>query len=200
MGKHGVKAAVFGILCNLSLFLIKLYVSISTNSLTVYCDAVNSMGDILSCFIALLGFAFAIKASEKKSGRIQALCSFVIGIIIAVAGAYCAYSGLERFMYPLPVYYSVNYAALICVTAAVKIVMGFVYFMSNKKNPSPVLRALILDCILDFILTAVAITGFYLVQKINYAIDGVIGIAMGAVIFAAAVKETFKQAKALVND
>ena len=202
MSKRDIRIAVFGIACNLSLFLIKLYVGISSNSLAIYCDSVNNLGDTFSALIALFGFIFIIKSkiNERKRGRVQALCSFIIGSIVAVTGGYCVYTGLERFMYPVLVSYSFKYAVLIILTACVKLVMAMVYIRSNRKSPSPVYKALILDSFLDFAITTMAVMGFFLINKINYAVDGVFGIVIGIIILASASKSVFQQAKILVND
>lgn len=201
MGKIGIKTAVFGVLCNFVLFLTKLYVGISTNSLAIYVDSINNLGDTLSCLIAIAGFAFVIKTNDEKKGdRIQSLSSFVIGIIVAVTGASCVYSGLERFMYPLPVSYSGRYALLICLTAVVKLVMGFVYIRMDKKSPSPVIKTLILDSFLDFGITVSALCGFFLIEKLGFAADGFIGIAIGITIVISASKSVWQQAKKLVNE
>ncbi len=68
MRKRDIQIATFGIACNLSLFLIKLYVGISSNSLAIYCDSVNNLGDTFSALIALFGFIFyyKIKINERK--------------------------------------------------------------------------------------------------------------------------------------
>lgn len=202
MKKRGIGIAVFGIVCNLLLFLIKLYVGISSNSLAVYCDSINNLGDTASSLIALFCFIMIFKSggNEIKSKRAQALCSFVIGIIVAVTGAYCVYSGLERYMYPVLVSYSFKYAVLIILTGFVKLFMAAVYIINNKKSPSPVYRALILDSFLDFGITASAVMGFFLISKINYAIDGVFGIIIGFAILATAAKSVFEQAKFLINN
>ncbi len=200
MGKIGIKVAVSGVICNFVLFLIKLYVGISSNSLAIYCDSVNNMGDALSCLLALLGFVFVLKSGERKSSRIQSLCSFVIGIVVAVTGAYCVYSGLERVVYPLPVSYSYKYALLIIATAAVKFAMGGVYTYINKKSPSPVIKVMALDSFLDFGITFAALLGFYLIREVNFAVDGFFGIAIGTVILISSVKTVVEQTKKLVND
>ena len=202
MRNRDIKIAIFGIACNLSLFLIKLYVGISSNSLAIYCDSVNNLGDTFSALIALFGFIFIIKSkmNERKSSRVQALCSFIIGSIVAVTGAYCVYTGLERFIYPVLVSYSFRYAVLIILTACVKLVMAMVYIRSNRKSPSPVYKALILDSFLDFAITTMAVMGFFLINKLNYAIDGVFGIVIGIIILISAAKSVFQQARFLVND
>ncbi len=202
MGKRGIKIAAFGIVCNFLLFLVKLFVGISSNSLAVYCDSINNLGDIFASLIALFGFIFILKSktNPQKNSRVQALCSFVIGSIVAVTGAYCVYTGLERFIYPVLVSYSFKYAMLILLTAFVKLVMAMVYIMGNRKSPSPVYKALILDSFLDFGITIMAVLGFFLIQKLNYAVDGVFGIVIGLIILFNSAKSVFEQAKYLINN
>lgn len=200
MGKTGVKTAVFGFTLNFILFLIKLYVSISSGSLAIYCDGINNLGDTLSCIIALIGFIFAIKLNERKSNRAQALASFVIGLILAVTGAYFAYNGVERLLYPVQISYLFRYAVLIAITIIVKLVMGIVYLSVNKKHPSPVYKALITDSFLDCVITACTLMSLTLSVKINFAIDGIISVVIGITVAISAVKSIVEQSKYLIND
>lgn len=200
MTKKSIATAVFGLITNFLLFTVKLYVGISSNVLCIYCDAINNLGDTLSCIIALIGFVLVMKLNEKKGKRTEALAGFVIGIIVAVTGAMCIYNGFERFVYPVLVSFSFKYAVLIGATAAVKLIMGIVYTAVNKKTPSPVLQAMMLDSYLDFGITLISLTGFYLIEKINFAADGVFGIIIGIIIFVSAAKSVYQQAKFIIND
>lgn len=200
MGKTGVKTALFGLTLNFILFLIKLYVSISSGSLAIYCDGINNLGDTLSCIIALMGFLFAIKLNETKSSRAQSLASFVIGLILAITGGYFAYNGVERLLYPVQISYSFKYAVLIAITILVKLVMGIVYLSVNKKHPSPVYKALITDSFLDCVVTACTLMSLTLSVKINFAIDGIISVAIGLAVAVSAVKSIAEQSKYLINN
>lgn len=200
MGKTGVKTAVFGFTLNFALFLIKLFVSISSGSLAIYCDGINNLGDTLSCIIALIGFILAIKLNERKNSRAQALASFVIGLILAVTGGYFAYNGVERFLYPVQISYSFKYAILIAVTVIVKLIMGIVYLSVNKKDPSPVYKALITDSFLDCVVTACTLMSLTLSVKINFAIDGIISVIIGIAVAVSAIKSIIEQSKYLIND
>ena len=200
MKRVGIKATVIGGVANLLLFFIKLYVGISANSLAVYCDAVNNLGDTLACIIALLGF-FALKSlDEKRASRLQSLCTFVIELLIAFTGCYFVYNGLERMMYPLPVTYIKRYAILIGVTIVVKALMAVMYRAFNKKIDSAVLKALILDSALDCFITLFALMSLILVNKVNFAIDGIFAIITGSAITVAAIREVIGQAKYLINN
>lgn len=200
MGKTGIKTAVFGFTLNFALFLIKLFVSISSGSLAIYCDGINNLGDTLSCIIALIGFILAIKLNERKNSRAQALASFVIGLILAVTGGYFAYNGVERFLYPVQISYSFKYAILIAVTVIVKLIMGIVYLSVNKKHPSPVYKALITDSFLDCVVTACTLMSLTLSVKINFAIDGIISVIIGIAVAVSAIKSIIEQSKYLIND
>lgn len=200
MGKTGVKAAVFGLTVNFALFLIKLYVSISSGSLAIYCDGINNLGDTLSCIIALVGFALAIRLDEKKSSRAQSLASFVIGLILEFTGAYFAYNGIERLMYPVPISFLYKYAILISVTALAKLIMGIVYFKINRKHTSPVYKTLIMDSFLDCAVTLSTLISLTLSVKINFAIDSILSIVIGIAVATSAVKTLWAQCKYLIND
>lgn len=200
MGKTGVKAAIFGLTVNFALFLIKLYVSISSGSLAIYCDGINNLGDTLSCIIALVGFALAIRLDEKKSSRAQSLASFIIGLILAFTGAYFAYNGIERLLYPVPISFLYKYAILISVTALAKLIMGIVYFKINKKHASPVYKTLIMDSFLDCAVTLTTLISLTLSVKINFAIDSILSIVIGITVAVSAVKTLLAQCKYLINE
>lgn len=200
MEKTGIKAAVFGLTVNFALFLIKLYVSISSGSLAIYCDGINNLGDTISCIIALAGFILAIKLNERKSNRAQSLAAFVIGLILAFTGAYFAYNGFERLMYPVPISYLYKYAILIAVTALAKLIMGIVYLKNSKEHSSPVYKTLIMDSFLDCGVTVSTLVSLTLSVKINFAIDSILSIIIGIIVAVSAVKTLFAQCKYLIND
>ncbi|MGN0521112.1 MAG: cation transporter [Eubacterium sp.] len=150
--------------------------------------------------IAVFGFLLIAKAGERKSKRVQALFSFLIGIIVAAIGFIFAYNGLERIMYPVKVSYLKIYALLLIATVFVKLIMGFVYLWADRKNSSPIFKALILDSFLDSAITIGALLGFFLAVKVDVAVDGIFSVGIGLIIGISAVKTLVSQAKFLIND
>ncbi len=195
-----LSAALIGLLLNLALFLTKLYIGISSASLTIYCDAINNLGDTFACLVALFGFVMIKRLGEKQSARAQSLCTFVISLLIAGTGIYFVYSGLERMMYPVPVRSMPVYLAVISGTVFVKLFMGFMFRAFDKKAPSSVIKALALDSFLDCFITISAIMSLALVSKVNYAVDGLFAIITGSVISVSAIKNIISETKFLVNN
>ena len=193
-------AAIIGLLLNFSLFIVKLYIGISTNSLTIYCDAVNNLGDTFACIVAVLGFVIIKRLGEKQSQRAQSLCTFVISLFIAATGIYFVYNGLERMMYPLPVQYSTVYLAVIIGTIFVKLLMGFMFRAFDKRAESSVLKALALDSFLDCFITLATVMSLVLIVKVNYAVDGLFAIITGSIISVSAIKNIVRETKYLINN
>lgn len=200
MKHNGIVAASIGLGANLLLFLAKLYVGISSNSLAIYCDAINNLGDTFACIIAILGFLLAKKLNEIMAKRAQSLCTFVISIVITVTGLYFVYNGIERLLYPLPVSYSIKYVIVISATIAVKILMGVMYIYHNKKQDSTILKAMVLDSFLDCFVTLFALMSLLLVSKVNFAIDGIFAIITGAIISITAIKNIISESKYLITN
>lgn len=200
MKNRGFITVIIGTVINFTLFLTKVYVGISSGSLSIYCDAINNLGDTFACLIGLFGFYLIGKYSERKSDRTQSLFTFVISLIIAVSGIYFIYNGTERILYPLPVSYTLKYAVIIFITIAVKILLGIMYMLFNKKEQSPVLKAMILDSFLDCLITAFTLISLFLVPKVNFAVDGIFAVITGLAITVSAVKNIKEQSIFLIND
>jgi cation diffusion facilitator family transporter len=196
----GLIAALLGVVLNFSLCLTKVFIGISSNSLAIYCDAINNLGDCFACVIALLGFALVKKQTERQRIRTQSLFTNYISVFIAVTGIYFVYNGIERMMYPLPVSYAVRYAVTLAVTIVIKFLMGIMFRAFNKKEGSPVLSALSLDSFLDCFVTLAALMSLVLVEKVNYAVDGLFAIITGSIITVSAIKNIIKESKALIID
>jgi cation diffusion facilitator family transporter len=196
--KYAIGAVSIGCAVNFALFLTKLYIGIASNSLSIYCDAVNNLGDTFACVIAILGFLLSFKLGENEGQRAQSLASFVIGLFITVCGIYFIYNGIDRVFYPLPISYSVRYAMVIVATIGIKILLGVMFFFANKKAPSPILKALLLDSFLDCFITLFAIMGLFLVNRINVAVDGFFAIVCGTAITVSAIKNIISESKFLI--
>ena len=198
--KTALAAGLTGFGVNFVLFLAKLYIGIASNSLAVYCDAINNLGDTFACVIAILGFSLAFRLGERESLRAQSLADFVISLLIAICGIYFIYNGADRLLYPLPVSYSTRYAVIISATVFVKIFLGVFFYHINKKSPSPIIKSLLLDSFLDCFITLFAVLGLFLSNKIRFAIDGYFAIFSGIAITASAIKSIINESKFLITD
>ena len=64
--KYGYFAGIVGIVFNLLLFFIKLFVGIITGSIAVTADAFNNLSDTISSIITILGFRLSNLPPDKE--------------------------------------------------------------------------------------------------------------------------------------
>ncbi len=199
MKNKALAVCAAGIAVNFLLFATKVYVGIASSSLSVYCDAMNNLGDTFACSVAVMGFALTKKLDEIRSRRAQSLSTFVIGLVIAVTGIYFAYNGAERLFYPLPVAYMDIYAVAIIASLAVKALLALFMHLSNRSIGSAVIRALALDSALDCLITLFVLMSLFLVQRVNFAVDGIFALVCGVIITISAIRNIISQTKYLIS-
>ncbi len=170
----------------------KLYVGLSSNSISIYSDGVNNFFDSLT---GILSFALLISLARQtnplaayRTKKTEQLLSFIISVTVAFSAFYFAYNSLERLTYPTPVSFAVKYLTIILVTAAVKLIMFALLRLYAKKSGSAVVGLISLDSLLDFFITSVTALTLILSVDGKYAFDALCGMGISGVILFTAVK------------
>lgn len=183
---------IFVLSVNFIMFLIKLYIGIRTNCLSIYTDSINNLADSLSAIIGVCGVALLkLQPTEKHPfgfGRIEHITGFVMAIFMTCAGLAFAYNSLERLLVPTPIFYFTKYLMILAVTCVVKIILGVICGAAYKKDNSPILKAVALDSFLDSGITAIAIISFVVASKTPFMIDSVSGLAISIIIVVSGIK------------
>ena len=181
---------VFGV--NFLLFTVKLYVGLSSASISIYSDGVNNFFDSLT---GLLSFVLLISLAKQTSPvslyraqKTEQLLSFLISATVAFSAFYFAYNSLERLTYPTPVSFQVKYLVIIIITAAVKLLMFLLLRLYAEKSGSAVVRLISTDSLLDFFITSVTALTLVLSVSGKYAFDAFCGLGISCVILFTAVK------------
>lgn len=198
-----IKVISAGVVFNLILFLTKLYVGLSVNSICIWSDAMNNLADTLSCIVSLVFMYIAMRVGKNGISYVinkaEQLLSFVLAIVVAAVGFSFAYSSLERFMYPTPVWFSTKYFIVILATALAKLGMFLFYRFFSAKTSSPVIRVLAADSILDFFITTATLISFTLTRYTEFTIDAVFGIIISIIIVVNAIRMIKQSASSLLN-
>ncbi|MDY3938035.1 MAG: cation diffusion facilitator family transporter [Oscillospiraceae bacterium] len=191
------------IFINFVLFLVKLYVGLTSSSICIYSDAINNMTDTLACALALAGSIIMKKGAtdEYPNGykKAEHLVGFVMAALIAVTGGYFSYSALERLLYPRPVNFLVKHAFLLSVTIAVKLATGVVFKKAADKSGSVMLKTVYIDSFADSGVTAMTLMSFIMSNFSFVRIDAVFGLIISVIIIVNAVKLLKSSAQTLMG-
>lgn len=201
--KYLTGGTAFAFTVNLLLFAVKLYIGLSLNSISIYSDGVNNLFDSLSGGLALgcLLFLSADKTLISKGlvRNCENLLSFIMSVIVGIAGFSFAYSSLERLMYPTPVWYREKYLYILIATALVKLIMHFIFKALGRKTTSPVIRVMTFDSLLDFFVTAGTVMTLLASKQGSYSFDAFCGIGISVIILISAIKMVISSAAQLIG-
>lgn len=197
-------SGIFAFSSNALLFAIKLYVGLSSNSISIYSDGINNLFDSLSGVLAVLCFVWAVKLQDKEEKRvimrIEALSSFVMSLAVSFTALSFMYNSFERLMYPTPIWYTEKYFVAIFSTTLAKVIMLFVFRALKKKTASPVVEVMAFDSILDVFVSAVTLLSLMLAKNGTYSADAFIGVFISAVMIVGAVKLVTASVKKIIFD
>ena len=203
MKNSTVKICSLGIILNAVLFFIKLYVGLSSNSISIYSDSVNNLFDCLCAVISLCLLVSVIKNNSfsKKVlySRTEYLLSFCLCVVVFLTGAVFLYSSVERLMYPTPIWYTDKYFYILLSTAVCKLLMFFIYKAISKKAKSPINKIMVFDCLLDFFVTSIAVVGLLSSKGEIFAVDSICGITVSIILIISAFKMLLQNLGGLIG-
>lgn len=201
--KRAIPVLAVAFFLNLTLFFIKLYVGLSSNSISIYTDGINNFFDSLSSVAGIVCFYILSKNADSsvkfRSEKTEQLLSFVLSAIIVAVGFSFFYNSAERLMYPTPVWFTNGYFITLCFTSTVKLVMFALLKKESKKQNSDILRVMSTDSLTDFFITTVTVTTLMISQKGNYSLDAFAGIFISVLIMLSGLKSLKKNMTDLLS-
>ncbi|MBQ7637495.1 MAG: cation diffusion facilitator family transporter [Clostridia bacterium] len=188
---------------NLVMFGIKLYIGLASNSISIFSDSINNLFDSLSLLLTFAVLTVIMRTADKNTASMaekgEQLFSFLFSVVIVFTGFYFAYSSLERFMYPTPVWYTYTYLTVIAATAAVKLLIFVFLKKTGKRLSSDVLGMVAFDSLLDFFITSATVLTLVLSGTVRFSFDALFGLLISIAIIVPAVKMMIDSGKSLIN-
>lgn len=201
--KTGSFAAMITAAINIALFFIKLYIGLSTNSVAIYADSLNNLLDFGVCLTAVIGLAMMNRKKSENypfgTGKSEDLIEFIISVAIIVSGAYFGYTSFERIMYPMPIWFSVQYAVIIATTALIKLILAIYLKTNQKKNSSGIIRGIAADSLMDFFITLCSLVSFTLANRMGYSVDGIAGIIISIAMTVQGIKSAIHSCSSIIG-
>ena len=202
-------ASFLGIIFNLFLFVIKFIASFFTSSQAMMADAVNSLGDIFSSLMTLIGNKIASKPSDDDHnlghGKAEYIYSLLISIVIMVVAVTLFKDSLESIFVKSDYTFSYMLIVVCIITIVVKLSLYFYTNKLSKSLNSLLLKANSKDHLYDAIVTSINLLAIILTSFGIYFVDGLVGVLIALWILISGLK-IFKESydvlmdKAIDND
>ncbi len=194
---YGILCGIVGIILNLILCALKLFVSYLTGSVSVAADAFNNLGDAGSSVITLIGFKLASQKPDPSHpfghGRIEYLSALIVSMLIVLMGFELGKSSFNKIIGGGSTQFSWIAIIILSVSILVKLYI-FLYNKSvGKKIDSQAMLATSVDSLSDCISTFAVLICTVLSRFSSFNFDGWCGLAVSVFILISgikAVKET----------
>ncbi len=175
-----------GIVCNLLLFLGKLFIGFLSGSVSIAADAMNNLSDASGSIVTLLGFRLAGKPADEKHpfghARAEYLSGLIVAALILVIGFELVKSSAERIFHPAAVEFSGAAAGVLAASIAMKL---WLYRFNQKLGTmigSTALLAAATDSRNDCAATAAVLLAAMIEYFLDIRVDGFIGLGVAAFI------------------
>lgn len=196
-------ASFLGIFFNLFLFVIKFIASVITSSQAMMADAINSLGDIFSSLMTLIGNKIASKPRDDDHnlghGKAEYIYSLLINIVIMAVVVTLFKDSLESIITKTNYTFSYILIVVCIITIVVKLSLYLYTNKLSKSLNSLLLKANSKDHLYDAIITTINLLSIILTSFGIYFVDGLVGILIALWILYSGLK-IFKESYDVLMD
>ena len=173
-------ASFLGIFFNLFLFIIKFIAALITSSQAMIADAINSLGDIFSSLMTLIGNKIASKPKDDDHnlghGKAEYFYSLLISIVIIIVALTLFKDSFESIFNRSNYTFSYLLIIVCIITIVIKLSLFIYTNKLSKSLNSLLLKANSKDHLYDAIITIINLISIFLTNIGIYFVDGVVGV------------------------
>lgn len=201
--KNVRKASIFGMIGNVFLFVIKMFVGLVTNSNAMIADAFNSASDIFSSVMTFIGNKIAEKPKDDDHnlghGKAEYIYSMLISVAMFILSFVVFKDSLSGIINKNEYMFSYSLVIVCIITILVKLGLYFYTNMLYKRHNNLLIKANSLDHRNDVVITIFNLVSCLLALKGIYVFDGIVGIGISVWIFYTSLK-IFKESYDVLMD
>jgi len=146
--KYGYLEATISIIGNIIIFLIKLFLGIFINSISLIADGVHSLSDVSTSGVVIFGFRIAKRKPDEEHpyghGRAEYIATLIIAILLILVGIGFIQQSIERIINLENIQheeYAIIISVVVIISAILKELMARYSNSIAKKIKSDVLKA-----------------------------------------------------------
>ncbi|MCX8095396.1 MAG: cation diffusion facilitator family transporter [Caldisericia bacterium] len=200
----GIFEGTISSIFNLIIFLVKFYLSILLNSISLRADAFHTLSDILTSIMVIIGFYLSSKKPDKRHpfghGRIEKIIAIFMSILLIYVGFEFFINSYHRFKNPIKIDVNILIIFILIITILIKEFLTFISNELGKKINSSSLKADAWHHRSDSIATLFIIIGFITFKYGLFILDGIFGMGVSALIIYTGISILFESSSFLIGE
>ena len=201
---YGTFVAVSGIVCNLFLSLLKLFIGLLTDTTSIINDAFNNFSDMFSSVVTLIGFRLSGKKADAKHpyghGRIEYLAGLCVSVTIIFIALELMKNSVKGIVYPSRMDVSYVSFLLLVFSMFVKFGMSLLYKVISGRISSKAIAATAADCRNDGFTTATVVFAIIVKLLLNINIDAYVGLIVSVYVLGSGLSFAYSIISSLLGD
>ena len=192
---YGTLSSIVGIVVNLLLSVLKLTVGLLAGSVAAIADAFNNFSDAGSSLVSLVSFRISAKPADRSHpfghARIEYIASMIVSFLILGVGFSLLADSVKNLFGGDSNAADFNEITLILLGSSIifKLLLGLFYRNVGEKIDSSVMKASMMDSLMDCISTGAVLVSGILIRLTNWAfLDAVVGLAVSCLILYSGIK------------
>ena len=178
----GFFASIYGLLTNLILFAVKIFIGVLSGSVALISDAINSLSDGISAVITLIGFKVSNKPADKEHpfgyARFEYVSALIVAFIICIIGVFLCKTSFDKILNPQQIVVSWLIIIFLIVSILIKISQIFIYKKIGNAIDSDSIKANLVDTRNDTIVSLLTLLAIIIMWVFNINIDAYVGFAV----------------------
>jgi len=200
---YGYVCGGVGIILNLVLFALKLFIGFISSSIAITADAFNNLTDAGSSVISLFGFILSGQKADREHpfghGRIEYIAGTFISVAIIFVGVELLRSSVGKIFHPTEFVFNKFVVIVLLFSILVKLYMAYYNRRCGKKIQSASLLAVATDSVSDAIATgAILLSGIFMYFT-NIQIDGYAGLVVSLLIIKSGIDAVIQTSSPLLG-
>ena len=179
----GRLSGIVGILLNVCLGVVKVFVGFFTGSVAVMADALNNLSDAIASVVTIIGFRLANQKADAQHpfghARIEYMTGVIVSAIVIIVGIRLILESYEKIIAPVALHSSPLIIILLIIMILVKLWLWLFNDGLAKYIESASIKATGIDSRNDAISTAAVLFTLLLHQFSGINIDGFVGVGVG---------------------
>ncbi len=186
------KGSILGIIGNIFLFIIKIFVGIISGSKSMIADSLNSAGDIFASFMTWIGNKISSVPNDDDHnfghGKAEYIFSMLISISMMIVAIKLFYDSLMSIIVNNKLIFSWSLIIICIITIITKLILYLYTKKIYRKTDNLLIKSNMIDHRNDMVITFFTTVAILLTRLDIYFVDGIVGIGISIWILITGIK------------
>ena len=176
------KVGIYGIIGNIFLFFIKIFVGFVSNSRSMIADSFNSAGDVFASFMTWIGNRISSVPNDDNHnyghGKAEYIFSMLISISMMVIASKLLYDSVKAIVFKETIIYSAKLVIVCIITIIIKTLLFIYSYFAYRKYENLLVKSNMIDHRNDIVITIFTLIAVILSKYNIFLFDGIVGIGI----------------------